>query len=260
MLIKDLVDFGLSEKEAKVYIALLELEIAPVNEVAKASGINRSSTYVVLEGLKKKGLVSVSDDKNIRQYIATSPEILANMAETQAEKHERVKKSIHNLVPELKALFKGTKKKPLVKVFEGPQGLLSAYADSFTSKEKLIRVSSSSVSTEKKIPEYMVEYVKKRYQAGLRMKGIHPIGDMFDKLAGLIPAGFDEMVAIPRENFSFTADLAIYDNKIGYISNDEGIAIVIESKEMADVMKSVFDLAFNEAKRLGDKSEKNKAK
>lgn len=32
-----------------------------------------------------------------------------------------------------------------------------------------------------------------------------------------------------------------------------GIAIIIESKEIADVMKSVFDLAYEEAKRLNKK-------
>ncbi len=70
MLIKDLIEFGLSEKEAKIYIALLELEIATVNEIAKKAGVNRSSTYVTLDGLISKGFVSISDDKNIRHYCA----------------------------------------------------------------------------------------------------------------------------------------------------------------------------------------------
>ena len=74
ILLKQLVNFGLSEKEAKIYLALLELEMATVFEVAKQSGINRSSAYVVLEGLKKKGLVGISDDKKVRRYIAASPE------------------------------------------------------------------------------------------------------------------------------------------------------------------------------------------
>ena len=49
-----LKNFGLSEKEAKIYLALLELEAATVFETAKQSGINRSSAYVVLEALQKK--------------------------------------------------------------------------------------------------------------------------------------------------------------------------------------------------------------
>lgn len=57
VLIRNLTEFGLSDKEARIYLALLELEIATAFDTAKHAGINRSSTYVVLESLKKKGLV-----------------------------------------------------------------------------------------------------------------------------------------------------------------------------------------------------------
>ena len=51
---KTLISVGFSEKEAAVYLALLELEVAGVTEIAKKSNIKRSSTYVVLESLKQK--------------------------------------------------------------------------------------------------------------------------------------------------------------------------------------------------------------
>ncbi len=76
LIVKQLIEFGLSEKEAKTYLALLELEVATVSEVSKTANINRSSAYVVLESLKKKGLAGISDDKNIRRYIAASPDLL----------------------------------------------------------------------------------------------------------------------------------------------------------------------------------------
>ena len=61
LIAKQLINFGFSEKEAKIYLALLELEAATVFETAKLSGVNRSSAYVVLEALKKKGFVGISD-------------------------------------------------------------------------------------------------------------------------------------------------------------------------------------------------------
>jgi len=60
MLLKDLTSLGLSDKEAKTYLTLLELEVASVAEITKASGLNRSSTYVTLEMLKKRGLVNIN--------------------------------------------------------------------------------------------------------------------------------------------------------------------------------------------------------
>jgi sugar-specific transcriptional regulator TrmB len=106
VLLKQLQNFGLSEKEGKIYLALLELEMATVFEVAKVR-INRSSAYVVLEALKKKGLVGISDDKKVRKYIAASPETLLHSAKTAAQKQEALKDGIESIIPELKALYKG---------------------------------------------------------------------------------------------------------------------------------------------------------
>jgi sugar-specific transcriptional regulator TrmB len=255
--IKTLTEFGLGEKEAKTYIALLELEIAGVQEIAKAAKLNRSSTYVTLESLKNRGLVSVSEDKKVRQYIATPPDAILRTAEDATNTQSNLQRKIENILPEMKALYRGTRKKPSVKVYEGSQGIINVFRDTFTAKEKLIRIFSSTAMTEKILPRYMIEYVKKRYEIGLKMRGIHPRNKMYSELSRIIPKGFDEAIDIPESSSKFSADLAIYDNKVGYISNEyDGLGILIESKEMADVMKGIFDLAFEEAKRLSKDSQR----
>lgn len=259
MLTKDLIEFGLGEKEAKVYLALLELEIANVNEIAKKAGVNRSSAYVTLESLKKRGLVSISDYKTVRQYVATSPEAILRIAEDRAIDQENVRKRIEEIIPEMKALFKGTKKKPLVRVFEGKEGLISCFEDTLKCKEKLMRVSSSMKGLPKIIPEYLQEYAKNRFKLGVKMHGIHPNDEFSEIMMKATPPRFDMSIIIPEEKYKPSADLAIYDNKIGYMSAENGgIAVIIESKEMADVMKNIFDLAFEEAKRLNKQLDKKK--
>ncbi len=257
MLIKNLIEFGLSEKEAKAYIALLELEVAPVQEVAKRAGLNRSSTYVVLDSLKEKGLLSISDKMGVRQYIATPPEILTHMAETMAERQEKVKKNINNLVPELKALFKGTKTKPVVRVYEGKNGVIAAMEDILNSGEKLMRV-AASVGRLMPIlpPTYFAEYFKKRFTLGIKMHSIHPYDEVYKQLVSISPKNFDEPIGIPKEKYKFSSDIAIYSNKIQYISGDANTTVIIESAEMSDTMKSVFDLAWEEAKRLSKETRK----
>src|SRR3989344_6000138 len=251
LLIKQLVEFGLSEKEAAVYISLLSLELAGVNEIAKKAGINRSSTYVVLESLKGKGLVGTSDDKKVRQYIAASPEMLHRVAGDLAKKQEEIRKGIDSIVPELKALHKDTKHRPKVSVFEGREGLIAVLEDSLNCKEKLMRVSSSLGNLVHIIPsDYLLKYIEKRVRRGVKMLGIHPNDEINQRLMER-NLGLDEPILIPKEKYLQSADIAIYDNKIGYMSpKDGGIAIGIESQEIADVMKNIFDLAFEEAKRL----------
>ena len=52
-----LENLGLSEKEAEIYLALLELGTGTVVEVAKKSGVKRPTAYLVLDELKKMGYI-----------------------------------------------------------------------------------------------------------------------------------------------------------------------------------------------------------
>src|SRR5581483_5768710 len=193
-------------------------------------------------------------DKKIQMFVATPPEMLLLEAQEKAKQAESIKDKIDNILPELKALYKDTKQKPVVKVFEGKQGLINSFEDTLTSKEKIMRVASSAENLFKLIPDYLKLYVKKRMEIGLKMYGIHPDGKVSQEL-DKITYKFDKSIFIPKEKYKFQADIAIYDNKIGYIyPAEEGLSMIIESKEMSDAMKDLFDLAYEEAKRLNKKS------
>lgn len=253
VLSKQLQNFGLSEKEAKIYIALVELEIATANQAAERAGVNRSSTYVVLDSLMSKGLVSVSEDKTVKQYVATNPEVLLQEIEETIQKQKSVKEGIENILPELKALHRETKSKPKVRVFTGKKGLIATFEDSLNSKEKVIRIASSVTEISKILPLYMPKYIDKRHEKGIKMIGIHPDGKIGRFLMGLkaSKSANDDAVLIPKETFTFTSDYAIYDNKIAYMNGkDGGTAVIIEDKEIAQMSKNIFDLAHKEAKRI----------
>ena len=253
-IIKNLKEFGLGEKEANIYLVLLELEIATASQIAKATNINRSSTYVVLESLKEKGLVSISEDNNIQRYVGSSPDILLFEAQTKAQKAQDLKNNISDIVPELKALHKDTKQKPKVRVFEGKQGLINALEDTLHNKENVIRLASSLENLTKVLPHYFPDYLQKRIKIGITTYGIYP--DNKNKLAESLAkknSKFDKAIFILPKKYPFLADMAIYDTKIAYISVEKtGTSIIIESKEMADVMKNIFDLAYKEARRLNN--------
>lgn len=245
-IVKSLVDYGLNDKEAKIYLALIELDTATVNEIAHAADINRSSAYVVIEKLKKKGLVSTIKDYKIQRYVATNPEVLLQEAETRALRNIEIKNKIQNVVSELKSIHRETKKKPKIMVYEGLNGLINAFNDSLTTKEKRIRISSAAED----LSEPVLKYFKAREDLGISIKGIHPDTPNSRKLLKMSPVS-DLSILIPKIKYCFSSDFAIYDEKIGFMSaKNGGWAVIIENKEMSDVMKSLFDLAFEEAKKL----------
>ena len=83
------------------------------------------------------------------------------------------------------------------------------------------------------------------------MVGIHPNDAAARQLIKTYPKNFDYPVLIPEEKYKFPVDLAIYDDRVGYMSSEkDGSAIIIENKDIANVMKNIFDLAYQEAKKL----------
>jgi sugar-specific transcriptional regulator TrmB len=253
-LIRKLIEFGLNEKESLVYISLIELEIATASQISKTTNLNRSTTYVILEFLKKKGLVNLSEDKKIQHYVAITPETLFEQAQSRTQKAREIEQKIREIIPELKALHKDTKQKPKVRVFEGKQGFASALNDSLDNKTKLMRECSSSKNIFQVTPDGLTHYIQKRIELGIRMNGIHP-DDKTEKMISRKWPKIDTLgksIFIPPRKYKFPADIMIYDDKICYLSPDKrGFAIIIESKEMAEVMKNIFDLAYKEAQRIG---------
>ena len=58
-----LSSIGLQQKEAKVYLALLELEQGTVSKIAKLSGLKRPTIYLILDDLIKNGYVTELPDQ-----------------------------------------------------------------------------------------------------------------------------------------------------------------------------------------------------
>ena len=59
-----------------------------------------------------------------------------------------------------------------------------------------------------------------------------------------------ESLIIPNKEFGFHPEINIYNNKVMIASWREKLGIIIESAEIADAMKKIYELSWAEAKRL----------
>jgi len=261
ILIENLIDFGLSEKEAKVYVATLELETASANEIAKKSGVNRSSTYVVIESLKKQGLVSVTENKGkiVKQYTATPPEMLLNLAKKRAEKQERIRKMIEELVPSLEALHKDTKHKPKVFVYEGAENVKASYYElSSLNFKDIWRTYEDLAEIDKYLPGFLDKDTIERKKDEVKLCGINPDTKENREIMEINKDTQynDVNLLIPKNKFRSVSQLinfAVRGDEIIFSSLRQSFSIVIKHQEIADTLKNIFDLAWKEAERIGKK-------
>lgn len=82
--LKDLVEFGLTPLQARVYVALLRGGRATSGELAKAMGINRVDAYRALKALEKRGIVQCIVG-SVKRYEAIDPATALKIMIEEAE-------------------------------------------------------------------------------------------------------------------------------------------------------------------------------
>ena len=136
MLEGELQKIGLSEKEAKVYLAALELGPSPVQKIAAKSKVNRATTYVILEGLMKKGIISTFDQGKKRLFVAEGPHALKNVIHQQQEELDKKELLLESLFSQIQSIHNTLPNKAVVRFFDGKEGLKSMLEELLESKGK----------------------------------------------------------------------------------------------------------------------------
>ena len=246
-----LMKLGFTNKEAKVYLTLLEAIEASAQTLSKNSGLNRSTTYVILEGLIQKGLVSSIEKNGVKLFQSTPPEQLLSFLQERSKQYQDLVGFAHQLLPELKAVFKGVGAKPKIQFFEGEDGIKTVYEETLTSTET-IRAFASIDDMHATLPEYFPEYYYRRAGRGIHIRAIFPDTEKTRERIKFNNQESRTAHLIPSDRFAFTPEINIYDNKLIFMSLKERFALVIQSAEIADAMKKIFELAWAESERLNN--------
>jgi len=241
---------GLSEKETTVYMALLELGKGTVSQISRKAGINRTTGYDILSSLADKRLVNISGKEPKSEFAVEPPEAIVTYLKYQLEEtNEQIKKA-EALVPELR-LVHATQNRPKVKFYEGSEGLKHVYEDTLNSSEP-IRAYANVDDMHKGLPNYFPEYYKRRAEKNISIRAIVPKTPSGEERKSHDLEEKREIAFVPPEKYYFSPEINIYDNKVMIASWREKLGIIIESAEIADAMKKIYELAWAEAKRLND--------
>ena len=140
--------------------------------------------------------------------------------------------------------------RPRITFYEGLAGLEKVYEDTLTSKEGLRSWASYDPLMEFK-PDYFNTYFKRRAKKHIAMKSIHP--DTPDAREGQARDAQElrQSALVPADRFNWAPEIQVYENKINITSWKEKLGIIIESQEIADAMKVIFDLSYEAAEKYG---------
>ena len=114
---------GFTEREALIYLTVLELKEALPASIARLSGVKRPWAYFLLERLAQKGLLSSVKKNGHLVYQAKNPH---RFIQEQKQKSELLKTSVEALsmdLSKLLTLHESSEEKVEVFIFRGEDGL-----------------------------------------------------------------------------------------------------------------------------------------
>lgn len=247
---------GLTEKDADVYLACLELGTQPASVIAKKAGLKRPTTYLILEGLLKKGLVSEYTGSNVKYFTSVSPEYLLNYVEKQRRELSSHQRELEQYLPQFQALTNPYSLSPKVRFYEGIEGIERIMNDTLTTKETLRSYSTIDAWFNRQdTREYILWYGKQRiFEKKIPLRCICPDTPASRKyLEEDYPDskvnGISHFRWLPSDIQDFSNEINIYENKVAIacLKKNELLGIVIESEGIASTQKSIFEIAWKSA-------------
>lgn len=237
---QDLEEFGLTDREIKVYLALLKLGTALVQDIAKQAGTYRTYTYDILKSLVKKGLAGYIIKSGKQYFEAAEPEKLLNILK---EKQNRIAK----ILPELKSVYKSSAEKPKIELYEGKEGLKTILDDLIKTKQEIL-VYSSTKKQLSLLDFYFPQYIVKRVKEKIKIKVLTEKSKETIALKKKDKKEFREMRFLP-EGIEFPTAINIYGSKVAILSLEkEPIGIILENEDFAKTQRIVFELLWKLAK------------
>lgn len=240
-----LLELGLTVKEASVYLALLELGSAPVQEIAGKAQVLRPTTYATLETLSERGLVSRLTRGGKKLYAATSPQHFESILLDERSRIESRRQKLAEALPFFMAMYNAVESKPTVRFFEGEEGIGAIRDALMDASGEYLSFTAIDEATERlsRIQE------TQRHRLARRVNGrlIYSLKPGCARPPAVLKHW--EIREIAFAESPFTGEINIVEDKVGaFVVKQQAIGFLVESPELATMFRAIFNAAWLAAK------------
>jgi sugar-specific transcriptional regulator TrmB len=233
---KTLEMLGLEQKQAKIYLALLQLKQATATKISEDTRIERTLCYSIINKLIDKGLISYIIQNNVKYFKSAPPE---KLMQDLKEKQEQ----LTNIMPQLIGLTKLNREKTRAELYQGKEGIKTVLKDIIKVGKDHIIFGEDGLQFEKLFPIYSKQFVKKLEKENIKERVL------FKAKGDMVKAKGSEFRYLPDDYFSPTCTV-VYGNKTAIIIWSEPfLTILIENKEVARSYRNYFEILWGIAKK-----------
>lgn len=243
MLEKFLQEIGLSEKEATIYLHLLKMDSDSIANISKATGVNRTTVYPILNQLIKKQFVEEIVENSKSLYVARTPDrIESYLSELKIKIAEQTEKA-KDMIPRLKGIMREGGQRPIIEYFEGKDEIAHAVEKYYEGLED--DSITYAISPFDKLREVFSKKERDLVYEMRIKKNIHQL-IIYSDIEGkkYTSDNKTENFGVDYAEFPINSDISVCGDNIRIYNLGEKLGtIYIKSKDVSDTLKTLFRLA-----------------
>jgi sugar-specific transcriptional regulator TrmB len=234
---------GLTDSQAKGYLALIQHGSLSPAELAEKTDESRTNGYMICEKLESLGLATKKDGKKT-VYAPTHPSALEALAEKRRKILVRNEQEVKQSMSPLIDLFYANNELPGTRTLQGLDGIREVYRDTLRAKQDIYLLRTTADATDLGV-EYLDQYRCKRADAGIHTYALTPKTDIGVRHQ---ESGEDEKMLfhrtfLPDSAYTAPVEIDVYGNKVALIAyGDTQMATIIDSPPVAEAMRQLLRL------------------
>jgi hypothetical protein len=233
-----LQDLGLTEKEAKVYIALLQMGQGSAYAVASKSGLKKPTTYLILGELMQKGLVLKIPRQRKQLFVAKPPdEFFAEM-----EKRFSVARAF---LPDLLAMGgRGAKVRSIF--YEGISGMRQAlwYRMKEMREKELVAFFASQHDASEDLATLFREWNEENKKHKIQIRAIAPDNPSLTEYRKADAEFGRSIKVVPASQYSANISIDIGDTFVRILMFRDLQGVIIENPDVARTVREIFEMVW----------------
>ncbi|MCR5832832.1 MAG: hypothetical protein K6G36_02790 [Candidatus Saccharibacteria bacterium] len=234
-----LIQAGLTEVQAKIYLYLIEHGQSTPTEIAKGIGENRTTIYPAAEKLEALEIISQKDRGKIAAYVPNHPAVLEGLAEKRLRKVARQAKNLESNLPSLINYFNERQNTPGATTFYGQEGVKMIWDKVIATKKPFYFVRSRYDVIANK--EMLQEFKHARVEAGIKSEDITASEFTDNKSKEMLEKYLLTRTLLPPNEYDSPIEIDIFGDNVAFINfSKDGMSTIIESPEIADAMRQMF--------------------
>lgn len=232
---------GLTESQAKGYLALIEHGALTPVELAEKTGENRTNGYMICEKLEKLGLATKKEAKKAL-YTPSHPSALEVLAEKRRKIVQRDEKMIKDNLGEIVEHYYRFQSTPGVEVGYGEEGVEKIRARTLAKQKELLFVRSSADSRYNQ--EKLADFIKNRVKLGISAQSIAPAEHSTTTSHEQLDEWLLDRTLLPPGLYSAPVEIDVFGDTVAFIDFQNGsMSTLITSATIAEAMRQLFFLA-----------------